>query len=299
MEKGITKKATTTDGNETSMDNPANINEQHYEMMTDNVIKKAMVSSVYQSLLKPDINMFTTSNIVLGTILSEGNFYQTWKGKLTQNKSAPLQIVIKKTKDLKLLIMEVAPLGNLRQYLEIKANEMYYNVTSSKTLEMDFINQIIEASDVVHQLDPPGLFYCLCSSNVLLSSDQKCKLSGFASKESVRAREKWEEEYNLPRPIQWLAPEAIKLSHVIESDIWSLGLLMWEIFNAGKLPFGDVTDDEARQKVLKGQKPFKPTKCSDDMFDIMTQCWMCQPFNRPSLHDISVKCNELIQYEEV
>jgi hypothetical protein len=31
----------------------------------------------------------------------------------------------------------------------------------------------------------------------------------------------------------------------------------------------------------------------------MTQCWMRQPFNRPSLHDISVKCNELIQYEEV
>ncbi|KAK2138265.1 hypothetical protein LSH36_3448g00009 [Paralvinella palmiformis] len=170
------------------MDNPANINEQHYEMITNNVVEKAMVSSVYQSLLKPDINMFTTSNIVLDTILSEGNFYQTWKGKLTQNKSAPLQIVIKKTKDdceifdnylkiqglyltklrnndniiaclgmtsdLKLLIMEVAPLGNLRQYLEIKAaNEMYYNVTSSKTLEMDFINQIIEASDAVHQLD--------------------------------------------------------------------------------------------------------------------------------------------------
>ncbi|KAK2138477.1 hypothetical protein LSH36_2974g00008, partial [Paralvinella palmiformis] len=101
------------------------------------------------------------------------------------------------TSDLKLLIMEAAPLGNLRQYLEIKANEMYYNVTSSKTLEMDFINQIIEASDAVHQLDPPSLFYCLCASNVLLSSDQKCKLSGFASKESVRAREKWEEEYNV------------------------------------------------------------------------------------------------------
>jgi hypothetical protein len=44
--------------------------------------------------------MFTTSNIVLDTILSEGNFYQTWKGKLTQNKSAPLQIVIKKTKGI-------------------------------------------------------------------------------------------------------------------------------------------------------------------------------------------------------
>ncbi|KAK2140615.1 hypothetical protein LSH36_1290g00042 [Paralvinella palmiformis] len=38
---------------------------------------------------------------------------------------------------------------------------------------------------------------------------------------------------------------------------------------------------------------------ANEMFDIMTQCWMRQPYNRPSLHDISVKCNELIQYEEV
>ncbi|KAK2139567.1 hypothetical protein LSH36_1714g00008 [Paralvinella palmiformis] len=203
------------------------------------------------------------------------------------------------TSDPTLLIMEAAPLGNLRHYLETKANETYYNMTSVKTSEIIFINQIIEGVNAVHHLGLPGLFYCLCASNVLLSSDQKCKLSGFASEELVRAREKCEEENNLPRPIQWLAPEAIKLSHVIESDIWSLGLLMWEIFNAGKFPFGDVTDDEARQKVLTGLKPIKPTKCSDDMYDIMTHCWMRQPYNRPSLHDISVKCNEPTQFENV
>ena len=61
----------------------------------------------------------------------------------------------------------------------------------------------------------------------------------------------------------------------------------------------------ARQKVLKGQKPFKPTKCSDDMYVdeaylyIYRNVGSNQPYNRPSLHDISVKCNELIQYEEV
>ena len=54
--------------------------------------------------------------------------------------------------DLKLLIMEAAPLGNLRQYLKITANETYYNVTSLKTSDMNFINQIIEGVYAVHHL---------------------------------------------------------------------------------------------------------------------------------------------------
>ncbi|KAK2139077.1 hypothetical protein LSH36_2049g00034 [Paralvinella palmiformis] len=85
----------------------------------------------------------------------------------------------------------------------------------------------------------------------------------------------------------------------VSDDMAVLSITNVTISYYGKLPFGDVTDDEARQKVLKGQRPIKPTKCSDDMFDIMTQCWMRQPFKRPSLRDISVKCNELIEYEEV
>ena len=54
--------------------------------------------------------------------------------------------------DLTLLIMEAASLGNLRNYLETKANETYYNMTSVKTSEIIFINQIIEGVNAVHHL---------------------------------------------------------------------------------------------------------------------------------------------------
>ena len=49
-----------------------------------------------------------------------------------------------------LLVMEVAPLGNLKQFLESRANETYYNVTSSQSLEMNFINQIIEGIEAIY-----------------------------------------------------------------------------------------------------------------------------------------------------
>ena len=51
------------------------------------------VSTVYQSLREPKINIFSSSEIVLESVLSDGNFYQIWKGKLSHK-----QVVIKKTK---------------------------------------------------------------------------------------------------------------------------------------------------------------------------------------------------------
>ncbi|KAK2140037.1 hypothetical protein LSH36_1505g00004, partial [Paralvinella palmiformis] len=71
-----------------------------------------------------DINMFTTSNIVLDTVLCEGNFYQTWKGKLTQNKSAPLQIVIKKTKGINKYVLLFVHFIN-RSFLSFKIRNIY------------------------------------------------------------------------------------------------------------------------------------------------------------------------------
>ena len=94
------------------------------------------VSSVYQSLLKPDINIFTTSNIVLDTIISEGNFYQTWKGKLTQNKSAPLQIVIKKAKGINKYVLLFVHFIN-RSVLSFKIQ----NISKSK-LDILYINEV-------------------------------------------------------------------------------------------------------------------------------------------------------------
>ena len=61
--------------------------------------------------------------------------------------------------DYTLLIMEPALLGDLKQYLEARSNETYYNVTSSRTFEMNIINQIIEGVQAVHHLDVSKIFF--------------------------------------------------------------------------------------------------------------------------------------------
>ena len=57
--------------------------------------------------------------------------------------------------------MAPAELGSLKQYLEMKANEAYYNVTSSQSLEMNYIKQITEGVEAVHSLDV-RIIYLTC-----------------------------------------------------------------------------------------------------------------------------------------
>ena len=70
--------------------------------------------------------------------------------------------------DNKLLVMEAATMGNLRQYLEAKANETYYNETSMQASEMNFIHQIIEGVEAVHKLD------VMSYNNILISDAITC-----------------------------------------------------------------------------------------------------------------------------
>jgi serine/threonine protein kinase len=59
-----------------------------------------------------------------------------------------------------------------------------------------------------------------------------------------------------------------------KSDVWSFGVVMWEIFECGALPYGkwrsnaDVVDE-----VLQGKTLEKPSNCPSEVFEIMTQCW--------------------------
>ncbi|KAK2144579.1 hypothetical protein LSH36_745g01022 [Paralvinella palmiformis] len=85
----------------------------------------------------------------------------------------------------------------------------------------------------------------------------------------------------LSRPIRWLSPEAIKLNHIKESDIWSFGVLLWEITSGGEIPLKDKTDEEARE------------------YDIMCSCWMVQPHKRLPVKEVESQLLELSQYEAV
>ncbi|KAK2142458.1 hypothetical protein LSH36_951g00001 [Paralvinella palmiformis] len=246
---------------------------------------------------EPYICPHVTSDILFGSLISDGKFYQVWKGRMVRGVNDYKDVAIKTDKgcnegyirylyrqgeslnklrnhdyiidclgttpDYRFLMMELSPVGNLKQYVEAKTKEGTFSLPRSPPFEFNLINQIYLGVEAVHFLSPPSLFYCLCASNVIMSGDGTCKLSGFANWNMVRHREEWEEKNRLPRPIQWLSPEAIRLKHTYPSDIWSFGIVMWEIFSPGQEPFQEFSRKEIRQRIFCGQKLHKPIKCSN------------------------------------
>ena len=105
-------------------------------------------------------------------------------------------------------------------------------------------------------------------------------------------------------PLKWMAPESIRdKMYTSKTDVWSFGVLAWEVFSYGKTPYGYMTGIDIAQAVSAGQRLEKPISATDQMlvnillmylifyfytncnrcsYGIIKSCWALDPLNRPS-----------------
>jgi len=85
-----------------------------------------------------------------------------------------------------------------------------------------------------------------------------------------------------------MAPESIIYrKFTIESDCWSFGVVMWEIFTFGKQPWYELSNHEVIQQVTSGKLLSKPDSCPEILHKIMLSCWQMRPQDRLPMADIS------------
>jgi serine/threonine protein kinase len=90
-----------------------------------------------------------------------------------------------------------------------------------------------------------------------------------------------------PVPLRWLAPETIHHNKVsVYSDIWSYGVLLWEVFSFGARPYSDLSNAAVAEAVLSGQVLPRPERCPHGVYDIMLRCWNQAPSKRPWFHTL-------------
>ena len=79
-------------------------------------------------------------------------------------------------------------------------------------------------------------------------------------------------------PIRWMAPESVidkKFSE--DTDIWSYGIVLWEIVTYGEVPFGKFSNETVDFMVRDGYTPNLPENCADDFKNLMNLCWRKDP----------------------
>ncbi|XP_026643566.1 leukocyte tyrosine kinase receptor isoform X2 [Microtus ochrogaster] len=88
-------------------------------------------------------------------------------------------------------------------------------------------------------------------------------------------------------PVKWMPPEAL-LEGIFTSktDSWSFGVLLWEIFSLGYMPYPGYTNQEVLDFIVTGNRMDPPRNCPGPVYRIMTQCWQHQPELRPDFASI-------------
>jgi len=84
-----------------------------------------------------------------------------------------------------------------------------------------------------------------------------------------------------------------------ESDIWSFGIVLWEIFTFGKQPFYEFSNHEVIVEIIEGRLLKKPKMCPQLIYEIMIRCWEKEPSKRISIFKIRELLEEnLIEKEK-
>lgn len=95
-------------------------------------------------------------------------------------------------------------------------------------------------------------------------------------------------------PVRWMPPEALntlQFSHM--TDVWSYGILLWEIYSFGCRPYVGFTNQEAIERIRNLQLLTCPDSCPARLFGLMKECWEENPSDRPQFTEI---CSRLRQW---
>ncbi|CAG7675477.1 unnamed protein product, partial [Allacma fusca] len=124
----------------------------------------------------------------------------------------------------------------------------------------------------------------LAARNVLITHDLKAKVSDFGLSKKINFEEVYIQNSYIPMPVRWMAYESLKnLEFTTLSDLWSLGVTLWEMFSLGRIPYENcVWEYQSSSLLADGVRLEKPDYASQEIYELMCQTWKIEPKDRPS-----------------
>ncbi|XP_018612740.2 serine/threonine-protein kinase LMTK1-like isoform X1 [Scleropages formosus] len=193
-----------------------------------------------------------------------------------------------------LLVMEFCPLGDVKGYLRsCRPND---SVTPDPSILQRMACEI--ASGLLHLHKYNYIHSDLALRNCLLTADMTVKIGDYGL-----SHNKYKDDYfvtpdQLWVPLRWIAPEIIDEVHgnllmvdqTKTSNIWSLGVTIWELFELGSQPYRHYSDRQVltyavKEQQLKLPKPELKIPLSERWYEVMQFCWL-QPDQRPTAEEV-------------
>ncbi|XP_060030207.1 tyrosine-protein kinase CSK isoform X2 [Erinaceus europaeus] len=169
------------------------------------------------------------------------------------------------------IVTEFMAKGSLVDYLRSRGRSVLGGDCLLKfSLDVCEAMEYLEIHNFVHR--------DLAARNVLVSEDNVAKVSDFGlTKEASSTQDTGK------LPVKWTAPEALREKKFsTKSDVWSFGILLWEIYSFGRVPYPRIPLKDVVPRVEKGYKMDAPDGCPPAVYDVMKNCWQLDAAARPS-----------------
>ena len=170
-----------------------------------------------------------------------------------------------------MIVIEYCEHGELGAYLTTHqlSTDQLYGFGMDCAAGMEYLT----AQGIVHR--------DLAARNVLVDSKLRCKISDYGMSR-VLDDKSFYQSHGAALPVRWTAPEALEQQVFSEkSDVWSFGILLYEIWSAGGLPYEGMNERRVWVEVVGGYRLASPKDCPVTIYTVMTSCWE-EPNRRPA-----------------
>ncbi|XP_042189102.1 ALK tyrosine kinase receptor [Callorhinchus milii] len=273
-----------------------------------------------------DLKEVSRKNILLIRGLGHGAFGEVYEGQVTSipGEPSPLQVAVKTLPEMcseqdeldflmealiiskfchqnivrcigvslqalpRFILLELMAGGDMKSFLR----EYRPKLGQPSTLSMlDLLNvardiargcQYLEENHFIHR--------DIAARNCLLTfkgPGRVAKIGDFGMARDIYRASYYRKGGRAMLPVKWMPPEAFMEGiFTSKTDTWSFGVLLWEIFSLGYMPYPSKSNQEVLEFVTSGGRMDPPKNCPGPVYRIMTQCWQHQPEDRPNFATI-------------
>ena len=192
------------------------------------------------------------------------------------------------------ITFEYMELGDLNRYLRNKAisvSQASSNLTVQQLVDM----AINIAAGLEYLAEHHFIHRDLATRNCLINEQLFVKIADFGLSKDVYSTDYYKlgERSSELLPIRWMPPEAILFCKFsTQSDVWSFGIVLWEIFAGGAQPYYTLSNDEVVEYVTNKNVLQCPSGCPRSLYELMVNCWAVIPDNRPTASEIYTRLRD-------